>query len=181
MGKQAKLKAYRKQVRNIAQETLPSVLAAESVQAIGKQALEVVGARLDTVSENVDKQLKVIDTQTNTFRTYLMKDAAAQISRELTAISVTMVAWQEVLAEKLGFDISNFNVEVEARKKIVLERLEKEAKELEETEKKRAAEATTAKAQEAADPNDGDIIISPTTAAALTEALSASSAAKEGE
>lgn len=150
MGHQSNVKLLRRQVRNVAQETLPSVLTTEAVQALEKRVMEVVGTRLDEIGANVEKQLKVTDQQNNTFRGLLMRDASLQISRELTNIAITNMAWQEILVGKLQLEnADSFAAEVEAKKQELFVRLEAEAK-AKEAEELKAAEEAKARAEAAA-------------------------------
>lgn len=143
MGHNANVKLLRRQVRNVAQETFPKVLETEAVQALEKRVMEVVTARLEEIGKNVDKQLATITKDTQTFRGFLMRDASDQISRELTNIAVTNVAWQEMLVGKLEIDnVDEFAAELEAKKQEVRARLQAEAED--EAKAREAEEAAKA-------------------------------------
>lgn len=147
MSHASNVKLLRKQVRNVAQETFQNALTNEAVQACVKQLTEVIGTRLDEIAKNTTAQVETIDTQTQGFRRFVLQEATRQINGELANASVTMLAWQEVLVEKLGLDVKDFTTEVEERKKIIFTRLEAEAKAKEEADKKAADEAAKAAAE----------------------------------
>src|SRR3990167_1986143 len=145
MGKESALKAVRKQLRVITKENLPEVLANETVSTIAKDINQKVEAKLDAIEKAVTKEMQRQDTQSMQFRKRLIDDAALQITSEMFHLNTTLLAWQQLMAEKLGItDTEAFFKEVEDRRTIIVKQMEEEAKARQE------AAAATAKAAEEA-------------------------------
>lgn len=143
MGHNANVKLLRKQVRNVALETLPNVLKDESVKEINKSLNQLIGSKLDVLSDNVTKEVEKIDKQTQTFRGMIFRDASLQISRELANINLTMLAWQKIITEYVGVeDIADFEKKVSEKKLELEKQLEAEAKVKQEAEEAAALEAS---------------------------------------
>lgn len=142
MGNQSNVKLFRKQIRNVAQESFPEAMAHETVQAALKSLNEIIGAKLDAIAENVQKEVKKIDDQTQLFRNMLTRDLGSQLSNELLNVSVTMMAWQEVLKKHMNLaSEETFDAEIAAKKEEILAKLRAEA------EAKQAADAAERKAK----------------------------------
>jgi len=159
MGHQANLKLARKQIVNIARQEYGSALQAEAVSAMAKDLMQFAAGRLDEVSKNVDAELKKIDGQTQTFRSMLMRDVSFQISKELFNTNTTLLAWQTVLAKRLGItDMTGLENDIAAEKAVITAKLEAEAKAAQEAADKQAKEeaeqAAAAKAHAIANPEN---------------------------
>ena|ERR1051326_544707 len=144
MGRESALKSLQKQVRRVVREELPEIFQTETVSAIGKEVHKKTDEKLTMISDNVTKELKRQDEQTKTFRGMLMRDTGLQVSTELLNVTTTLLAWQELLSERLGItDKDAFLKQIEEKKTEIMKKLEEESKAREE-----AAAAAAAKEKE---------------------------------
>lgn len=123
-------KDIRKQVRNVAQEIMPEIFSNEAVAALDKKLSGEIGERLDRVEKYVKETLTSIDTRTRNIQGFLLRDVAREVSDKLHNANVTLLAWQELMQEKLvQLNVTGdaFNKELDERKVAVQQRLEAEA------------------------------------------------------
>jgi hypothetical protein len=167
MGNASQMKAMRKQIRNVAQESFQNALTAEAVAELDKGFTAHANTRLETISKNVDKELRRIDGDTREFRRLLMQDASLQISRELLNLNIGLLAWQNVLRKEIGISEENtkdFEAKIEEEKLVITAKLEAEAKAMQEA-KKAEEEAAAAAAKLKAETEGTPVSEQPTPAA----------------
>lgn len=144
---QRQVKFERKQLRNIVLAQLPTLLKSEAITGAAKELAELINARLDAIDSATEREVKKIDTQTQSFRGYMMRELGMQLTDELGNISVTMLAWQEVLTKRMGItDLVAFDAEVADKKVEIMGRIQKEAQEKADAEAAAQLQANKAKA-----------------------------------
>lgn len=156
-------KDLRKQLRNVVQEQIAGVLNNELVSAVFeklsglvKQGVEAnaktMNERLDKIEEFCRKNLKEQNDRSRAIQGFLMQTVQHNMDNQLHNMYVTMLAWQEVMAEKLGAS-EEFNKQIDERKKAIAERLQKEHEEKMQKaiEEKKAAEEKQAAEQKASE------------------------------
>lgn len=126
MGLEQNVKFMRKQIRNVAKEHYQNALTHESIESIRGDLSAIINSKIDEIAENAQGQITEINSRNQQFQRALLDEARSQISRELAGIAVSVMAIQEVLAEKLNLD--GFLEDVETRKKVIFERANAEAK-----------------------------------------------------
>lgn len=127
MANNAKL--IRNQLRIVAKEELPNYLKSEVLESINKTLTDVIGARLDTVSKNVDAALLNMGADNKKFRTAIVSDASLQISGELLGINLSLLAFMAVLKDELKLsEIVDFDSKIEVKKKEIEVKLQADAK-----------------------------------------------------
>lgn len=82
MGNQANLKAYRKQIRNLAQELLPEMVKDELFKALSAQ----IHAQVEQISANVKFTLKSIDERSKDIQSYIVRQSTAPANPAAEAI-----------------------------------------------------------------------------------------------
>ncbi len=132
-------KQLRKQLRNVIQPLIPTLITNELVEALRKEVLEQNSAfmkaqettlitRLDHIEKLVNASLKESDKRARAVQGFLVQGAVKEINEYLFNAHVSMVAWEEIMADKIG-NTDEFNAAVDARKKTVAERITKEREE----------------------------------------------------
>lgn len=132
MGRQSGFRALRKQLRITTQEILPSVLNTEILVDAGKKCADLTNSRMDDVAKQAASDLKKIDEQTQVNRSFIKRELESKISNELYNINCSMVAFMEVLADKValtGIEFGDLAKAVEEKKVIVMDRMQREARE----------------------------------------------------
>lgn len=153
MGHQANVRLLRRQMRHIAEEKLPEVIKEESLQALMKRLEEENAKHMEEIGKSVDTQVKTLDSQTQTFRKYVMQEVDLRMGHEFTNILALVSAAQEIVAEKLGMNVTEFTALLEERKAQVLHRLSEDARKRE--EEAAAAAKVKAEAEKPAASEDG--------------------------
>jgi hypothetical protein len=67
-------KTIRKQLRNVVQELIPTLLQNELVAAVDKRLTELVKSRLDKVAEYVETQMKEVQDRQKDIQTYVVQN-----------------------------------------------------------------------------------------------------------
>lgn len=119
-------KDIRKQIRNVLQENLNTILGQELAQEINKTLAEALNKRLDSIEEYVKKTLKQQDDRAKAVQGFIVQEVKVDIMNRLHNMDVTMQAWQEVMNDKLG-DVSELNKAVDAKKLEIHNKIEAEA------------------------------------------------------
>lgn len=119
-------KELRKQLRNVVQAELPEVIKSELYMDLHKQLTEALNKRLDSIEEFCQKSLKAQDDRAKAVQGFIVREVKVEILNRLHNMDVTMRAWQEVMASKLG-DIQELNAQIDAKKVEINSQLEKEA------------------------------------------------------
>lgn len=146
-------KDIRKQVRNVIQENLDTIVSQEvtsklrtelttDVKKIKEITEAELKARLDNLEKNVNATLKQNADRSRAVQGFLVQTVQRELQQHMHNMEVTMLAWQAVAAEKLG-DVSEFNKLVDMKK------LEISAKIQEDKEKAMAAAIEEKAKQEA--------------------------------
>lgn len=87
------VKQVRGQVRIAVKEELPDLLKGAAMVAINKDLTKLINARLDALTEHVDKALKAIDERSKEVQSYLVRNTAPQAptpSTETPAVSTEL-------------------------------------------------------------------------------------------
>lgn len=133
------VKVLRGQVRIAVQEILADILTAELVSAIGTQLTKSqeqhnikhsasMNARLDGIEQICRENLEKSDKRSRAIQGFLVQTAQKELMDHIRNSNITMLAWQEVMAERFGQqDINEFNLAIDTRKVQINERLTKEA------------------------------------------------------
>lgn len=122
------VKQIRGQVRQIVKEIIDDVLRTELVETARKEVATAMNARLDTIEKFCQGQLEKQDKRAKNIQAFLTREVTYGLQNDKHNMWVTMLAWQEVMAERLGIP-EELGALIDARKKIVHARLEKEAEE----------------------------------------------------
>lgn len=89
---QKNVKELRRQLRNVVQELLPTLLKEEltaaAVQESEKRLRDVFGARLEAINNSIMAQLGGIDQRSKDVSAYLMNQAAIEAARNAPPTSV---------------------------------------------------------------------------------------------
>lgn len=135
------VKKIRGQVRQVVQEILPDVLTAELVGAIEKglsgiqktsnEALNaLVVERLDRIEKECLATMKRQDERARAVQGFLVQSAVNDLNNFVRNVHVTMLAWEELMGEKLGgVDKAEFDKQIDERKKTISAKLQKEHEE----------------------------------------------------
>lgn len=124
-------KELRKALRPLVQEMLPELLTKELIAEIDRKLTEDLSGRLTAIDTTVSKEMKRQDDRAKSIQGFLMREVTITISDRLHNANVTMLAWQELMQDKLGLStleaVEAFNKELDARKLAINERLKAEA------------------------------------------------------
>jgi hypothetical protein len=85
MGRDAELKTLRKQLRNIAQEMLPTILTQEVVEAIGKTLSQKLETRVDAIDKHIKTALNAIDERSKEVQSFIVRNVGVPASPTATA------------------------------------------------------------------------------------------------
>lgn len=133
------LKDLRKQLRNVVQEIIGDIVTSEIVVAAQKVLTDTQTAfqeaqqkylteRLDHVEKVCNDSLKKQDTRARAVQGFLVQSSMQELNNFIQNTHVTMLAWQEIVGEKLGAT-EELNKEIDSRKAVITARLQKEAEE----------------------------------------------------
>lgn len=135
----ASFKSVRKQLRNVVQELLPALLTAELYENLKKEMLAANAAHhekqskylndtLGAIDGAVKESLKKQDERARSVQGFITQLALKNVNDLTYNTNVTMQAWQELMAEKIG-NVEDFNKQLDERKAIVHARLVKQHEE----------------------------------------------------
>lgn len=119
-------KDIRKQVRNVVQENIDTLVKQEvtaklrdelltDVKKIREITEETLKTRLDGLEKNVNGTLKANADRSRAVQGFMVQTVQREVQAQLRNMEITMLAWQEVMAGKLG-DVEEFNKLVDAKK-----------------------------------------------------------------
>lgn len=74
---ESNVKLIRKQIKNVVQGLLPSLLTSELMEAVYKRLSADMGARMDVIAKGAQETLKNIDDRQKDFQSMLLRSAAA--------------------------------------------------------------------------------------------------------
>lgn len=123
-------KDIRKQLRNVAQELLPAVMLDVMSSALMKSVSETLDAtlnqRIDMINTYCKTSLEEQDKRAKSIQGFLLREVKFNIANQLHNMEVTLLAWEELMQEKLGMP-EDFNAALDEKKKQIQQKLEAEA------------------------------------------------------
>lgn len=151
-------KELRKQLRNVIQDLAPTLITNELVETINKQVLELqktsslnldkaLSDRLDRIEKEVHRVLLDQDKRARAVQGFLVQSALKEVNEFIHNTHITMLAWQEVMTDKLGAT-EDLNAQIDARKGVIAARIQAE-KEAAMAARLEASKAAAAAEQEA--------------------------------
>ena len=131
------IKVLRGQVRQVVQELIGGVVTGELVAAVQKGLTDAQNAfkesqeknlndRLDRIENECRESLKKQDQRARAVQGFIVQSSTQELNNFISNTHVTMLAWQEVMAEKNGA-IEGLNAEIDKRKASISARLQAEA------------------------------------------------------
>lgn len=79
MGKEARMKEIRKQLRNVVKEFLPDVFTEALSAKIRENLSERLGTRMDEIAKDCKDVLKVIDDRNKEFQGYVVRQLTSTV------------------------------------------------------------------------------------------------------
>lgn len=124
------IKTVRKQIRNVCQELLPTILAdvlgQDLMEKLKKENANLINARCEVIDEYVKTNLGKQDKRSKDVQGFLMGQVKVGMQQRAEDMDRTIEAMIDVM-EQSGVIIENFKDKVVEQKKVVAERREKEA------------------------------------------------------
>lgn len=121
-----KVKDIRKQIRNVFQELAPEVISKELYQTLQMGLSIEFNAKVDKIDGFVKEMLNKMDSRAKAIQGFLVQEVQFKIANQIHNQHVTMLAWQELMAERLGVT-EEFNKQLDAKKLEIQSRLDAEA------------------------------------------------------
>jgi tetrahydromethanopterin S-methyltransferase subunit B len=120
------VKTIRKQIRNVFQELAPGIITQELYKDLQRGLSIELNAKVDKIETLVKETLNKMDTRAKAIQGFLVQEVQFKIANQIHNQHVTMIAWQELMAEKVG-DVQEFNKKLDAKKQEIQARLDAES------------------------------------------------------